>query len=69
MRAKVAEWYSDGGPKIHQTGRSVRDDILLECVITHPPSSEGRRVFVQMDNEMVTKMLIAFRDEARRIRQ
>lgn len=53
---------------IHWTG-GPRDDILLETVITHPPSMKGRKVHVQMDNEMVTKMLLAFREEARRARQ
>lgn len=43
--------------------------LWFEAEVTHPPSRAGKKLFVHLDQEMVTKCLLVLRDAAVRARQ
>lgn len=39
--------------------------IVVECEVTHPPSAEGRSVYLWLNDADVTTLLLELRDAAR----
>lgn len=42
----------------------AKDHFVMECVATAPPSSKGRTVYLVLDSEHVTRVLLALREDA-----
>lgn len=61
----VPKTYSvTGDVRLHYTEHGAAGDVLIECRAGHPPSAEGRTVYLRLDPEMVTLMLRTLRDVA-----
>lgn len=65
MRAKVREHYN-GDPCLIFGGPG--EGLTIECEVTDPPSSVGKRIPVYVDADMVEKLLLEFRRHAARRR-
>lgn len=44
------------------------DGVWVQCEVTYPPSAVGRSVDVFVPDDLVTSMLLEFRDRARVLR-
>lgn len=62
MNAKLKTRLSDGAPMVTP---DQQGGMWIECEVAAPPSMDGRTVYLHVDPDQVTPMLLAFRDQAR----
>lgn len=70
MNAKVKRYsmIDSADPKIIYP-REHDGGLWIECEVTGPPSSSGRTVYLHVEDDLITPMLLEFRDAARRQRE
>ena len=65
MRATVSKHYN-GEPRLILGAPG--EGLTIECEVIHPPSSQGKRIPVYVDPDMVEALLLEFRRHAARRR-
>lgn len=68
MRAEVSRWF-DGEMKPTIGFKDLRDGLMIECEISHPPSMQGRKVYVHLTERDRDELLLQLKYEAIRARR